>query len=82
VIRGAESSALSIKKRSIMKNEFVEILNTDTDVFQKEFKPDQKHYQTAAHQKLANDIFGIKENEWQMEYRLIYNSYKMDLTEI
>ena len=65
-----------------MKNEFVEILNTDTDVFQKEFKPDEKHYQIATHHKLVNDISGIKENEWQMEYRLIYNSYKMDITEV
>jgi hypothetical protein len=64
-----------------MKNEFVETLNTDIDVFKNEFKPDEKNYQSAAHHNLANDTFGIKENEWQMEYRLIYSSYRMDVAE-
>jgi len=65
-----------------MNNNVVEILNTDFaaldgEVIKIERQGDPLEQNLRKLKKSAE----ITENEWQMEYRLIYSSYKMDYSE-
>lgn len=67
---------------AIMNKKFVEILNTgfstsNTAINDKGEEADAKNLNNT----VSREIVETRENEWQMEYRLIYGSYKMDYAE-
>lgn len=65
-----------------MRNDIVEILNANRSDYGKQNDFMEKEGFDEKSESLSSvELSGLKENEWQMEYRLIYNSYKIDCAE-
>lgn len=65
-----------------MNKKFVEILNTGFSTGKKELEEKREEAEAKINTyAVSREIVESRENEWQMEYRLIYGSYKMDYVE-